>query len=428
MVLPDSGLEVPEGGESDAPSVECAGEVTRAEMAPLDLYIMLDRSASMMEQNASGISKWQAVKTAIAAFTNAPDSEGIGVGIQYFPQRRPEVASSCTSDAECGDAGPCFLKLCAHHLAGSPSRAVPCSAHFECGVANDCVPFGRCSNDVSKLCTNLGAACAGDAGTCTSSSSHCLNELSCDVARYGQPEVAIAALPGSGAALRASLDVQAPSGDTPTRAALEGALAQASAHASAAPERRVAVVLATDGLPTQCAPIDAPTLTNLAESAFERAPSVRTFAVGVFTPELADSGRVLLDLIADAGGSQQAFIVRTDQDVTEQFLAALNEVRQTSLACEFRVPEPTAGNRVDYDHVNVEVLEAGADTPTRLEYVARPEECGQFGGWSYDVDPKTGGTPQTIIVCPSTCRSFESRLGGQVDIRIGCKTRVREPR
>lgn len=58
----------------------CATESARAEVLPLDLYILLDRSGSMAYQN-----KWVDVTNALRGFVYAPSSAGVGVGLQYLP-------------------------------------------------------------------------------------------------------------------------------------------------------------------------------------------------------------------------------------------------------------------------------------------------------------------------------------------------------
>src|SRR6185369_1503519 len=63
----------------------CAAEVRRGELLPLDLYIMLDRSASMNAVTGSGATKWDAVTSALRGFVEDDRSAGLGVGLQYFP-------------------------------------------------------------------------------------------------------------------------------------------------------------------------------------------------------------------------------------------------------------------------------------------------------------------------------------------------------
>lgn len=62
----------------------CAAESTKAELIPLDMYIMMDQSGSMSETVSGGGSKWTAVTQALSAFVSDPSTGGIGVGIGYF--------------------------------------------------------------------------------------------------------------------------------------------------------------------------------------------------------------------------------------------------------------------------------------------------------------------------------------------------------
>jgi hypothetical protein len=45
------------------------------------------------------------------------------------------------------------------------------------------------------------------------------------------------------------------------------------------------------------------------------------------------------------------------------------------------------------------------------------------GGWYYDTDPAQG-MPTTVHVCPATCARFKAEMGGAVELRFGCKTRI----
>ncbi|MEZ4370683.1 MAG: vWA domain-containing protein [Polyangiaceae bacterium] len=72
------------------PNLEsCANESAEAELAPIDLYVMLDRSCSMDDYG-----RWDAVTTALTSFVNDTSSDGVGVGIEYFPY--DDTDSACT--------------------------------------------------------------------------------------------------------------------------------------------------------------------------------------------------------------------------------------------------------------------------------------------------------------------------------------------
>jgi len=61
----------------------CAGTSSKAQLLPLDMYIMLDQSGSMSGAVPGG-TKWTAVTQALATFVTQPNLNGVSVGIQYF--------------------------------------------------------------------------------------------------------------------------------------------------------------------------------------------------------------------------------------------------------------------------------------------------------------------------------------------------------
>jgi len=233
------------------------------------------------------------------------------------------------------------------------------------------------------------------------------------------PAVEVAALPGAAANFVASLNAQVPTGLTPTAGALSGALAHAQALAAANPMHRVAVVLATDGSPTECMPQDIPGIAMLASNAVAGTPSIPTFVIGVFAPTEAATAQANLDAWAKAGGSGSAFVINTGQNVTMAFLAALGSIRTAAIACEYNVPQPEAG-RLDYGRVNVQFT-SGAGQKTTIGYAGSANGCGTQGGWYYDVDPNRG-TPSKIVVCDATCAGFKADPRGTVKVLLGCQT------
>jgi hypothetical protein len=130
-----------------------------------------------------------------------------------------------------------------------------------------------------------------------------------------------------------------------------------------------------------------------------------------------------LNAIARAGGTGQAFIVQTNGDVTNDFLAALDAIRGSALlSCELQVPPGDASSNVDYFRVNLQMSPPTGDSK-QLVYVTNEAGCaGSPGfGWYYDVDPAVQA-PTKIIVCPDVCTSFQSLPGAKIDLQIGCKT------
>ncbi|WP_437630330.1 VWA domain-containing protein [Sorangium sp. So ce854] len=405
-------------GEGAGGDMSCAGETSTAELVPLDLYIMLDASGSMDERISTSVSKWEAVTEALEAFFTDPQSAGIGVGLQYFPLRDPDVPATCTENSQCGANGPCAMGVC--------RRTRPtafCSSNADCPSGDTCLDLGRCSVS-GVLCAPPGGTCPSGGGTCRPvTESECANPYSCNPDVYAAPAVAITPLDdASAAALVTSIAQKEPLGGTPTAGALAGALQQARAHAEANPTHRVVTVLATDGMPTDCDPVSADGIAQIASEALAGTPSISTFVIGVFDGD-DDGAQATMDRIAEGGGTTSAFFIDTSTDVTQAFLDALTAIRGQSLACEYQVPAPSAGQTLDYGTLNVEHTRPQAGDPTTIFYVSDEASCdAAAGGWYYDVDPATGGTPTKIVMCPATCTQF--REGGQVALRVGCKTEV----
>ena len=408
----------------------CADHTSTAQPIPLDMYLMLDVSSSMLDLTANNTTKWAAIKAALESFLQDKSSAGLGVGLQYFPLDKPNAPTSCAKNADCGDSAPCFLKACSKY-----SSIIPCDVASDCVISGrnygPCQTLGQCSADAQYVCPGIGNSCGQDdqgkdLGTCgTLVSSICLNTESCDATQYATPASAIATLPAAAAGVLASIDAKMPSGATPTAAALSGAIQQASTWAKAHPDHRVITVLATDGLPTECTPTDINSVAALAQAGVKAAPSISTFVIGVFGPADVQAGAPdNLNQIAQSGGTKSAFIIDTQKDVTAQFVSALDTIRGSHLACEFQIPQPAAGQTLDFGQVNVKYTNAGKSS--YVYYVTGASACdAATGGWYYDVLPKNG-TPTKIIACPTTCSTFQAATDqASVGIALGCSTVVK---
>lgn len=411
--------------------MECAGSTVKGELIPLDMYIMLDKSGSMLSQTGAagnGPTKWDAVTNALKAFFQDPGSAGLGVGIQFFPINKPGVPDSCTTNAQCGAGGPCLLSACEFDL--QTGILTPCASNNDCSFFDQCVDLGQCQNDTNYVCLyqQPEVDCGGGLGTCKPIvSSYCVNQDTCTAGDYATPAVEIALLNAAAGPLGAAIDAKSPNGATPTAPALDGAIAHAKSWASAHPDHKVVTVLATDGLPTECDPTDINQIANLAQAGVNGTPSILTFVIGVFSA--ADVGaQQNLDQIAQKGGTQSAFFITDNQDVTQAFLDALHAIQGETLACEYQIPSPPDGSELDYNKVNVEYTPSGSNTPETVFYVGKESACDPMtGGWYYDKDPAAGQIPTKILMCPATCTVLKGQ-GGQIDIKMGCETIVAEPK
>src|SRR6266498_4082173 len=412
------GIDGPPPGSVDGGLLDaaCAQGFYEAKRLPLDMYIMLDSSDSMTGLLADNrTTKWDAVRKALTSFVTDMGSNGLGVGLQYFPIVQTSVPNACLLDQVCGQFGPCNLPMTC--LGGT--TVVPCKTNAECG-GQQCVRLGVCRRS-GGLCAPAGSFCGpGDTCEAALASGYCDKRDSCDANAYATPAVDIGVLPGAAQGIVNSLAIKMPDGLTPTSSALRGALARAKGYATSNPNHRVVVVLATDGYPTECSPTDIPGVAKIASDALGAMPSIATFVIGVYTPTEAAILQSNLNALAIAGGTKQAFIVSTGQDVTAGFLAALNTIRTNALSCEYSIPRPEAG-QLDYGLINV-LFSAAAGQTSTIGYAGTA--CSGKGGWTYDVSP-TSGTPSKIVICDASCDSFKAAgPQAQVSIQLGCKTIV----
>ena len=414
------------------PDAACATESTGAMPVPLDLYMMMDTSKSMNDATSAGPTKWDAVRSAMNAFFTDGASAGLGVGLKYFPGEQPGVPDTCTMDSDCTAGGtsygPCDWRLgCVRMNTSSvvdtgtqlcPTMTTACSGAMEvCDVIYDCgAGVAPCVKNGSGMCTG-----------CTPYTGYCHSRDICTSTSYGTPDVAIATLPGAATALATSLTGQSPGGYTPTGPALKGALDFAKQRLATVTDHKIAVVLVTDGLPggfipgfppAECTPADIPGIANIAMTAATGTPPVLTFVIGVFKPTEAATAQSNLDMLAQAGGTNQAVVIDTGQNVTQALQTALKQVQTKAIACSYKIPPPTHGN-IDFGKVNVQFT-TGAGDMTTIGHTTSKAACTQ-GGWYYDVDPAVG-TPTEIIACDSTCANFQNDVTGHVDIVLGCMT------
>ncbi len=359
---------------------ECAGDEHVGNLTPVDVVIMLDQSGSMASP-VGGSTIWELVTGAIDTFVAAPESDGLGVGLQYFP----------LPDGPCNSCTGCNTP----NLQLTDTGTGTCCCSYPTGQG--------CSLPNGTACPS-GGVCFG--GTCYSGG----NNGTCSAADYAALEVPIALLPGNGGDITTSLGNHGPRGLTPTGPALQGAIDAAAAHAAANPEHAVAVVLATDGVPTECDPQAIDQIAALAAAAANATPPVRTFVIGI--------GNVAgMNEIALAGGTDGAFVINVG-NAGDEFLDALNEIRGSLLACDFAMPVPDMGE-ADPNLVNVELTPDGG-TPTTIPRVPSAADCTAAGGWYYD-DP---ANPSRIILCPASCDEVKSLNMATIKIVLGCKTIV----
>ena len=243
---------------------------------------------------------------------------------------------------------------------------------------------------------------------------------SCNLPDYARAVVPIAVLPGNAAAVKNGMMAIMPSGGTPTAPALQGAVQVATAYQMAHPDRKVAIVLATDGEPNDCSST-AFGVAGIASAAFMQKPSLSTYVLGI-GPSTGP-----LDTIAAAGGTRTALMVTSSG--ADQLLQALNSIRMqtqvqtgTKISCSQKIPPSTSWQMLDFDAAVVTTT-VGTTTVTPPK-VADASACGNSEGWYYD-NPVM---PTSITFCPLTCNALSPDSGkSKVAISIPCLPPPKEP-
>lgn len=308
----------------------CAATVVEAEVLPLDLYIMADRSGSM--DNYETPSRWQNLSAALNAFFGDPQSAGLFVALRFFP--------------------------------------------------------------LNDNCGPMDGACSGNA--------------------YATPLVPFGDLPGNQGPLANAISSTTPDGCfTPTQEALNGVLKGALQRQLAEPLHVVSAVIVSDGEPCcgDCPGEDAGTIGAIAQGYANPqpgTPAIKTFAIYV-----ADVASDVMTAIAHQGGTGSAYDATAGQ---QSFIDALNAIRGSMLACEYKMPEADAGN-VNPELIQVAYTPGGATEGAPLVRYMDKSSCGTAGdGWYYD----NNDTPTKIVMCDDTCDKLQNDEHGRVDILVGC--------
>jgi hypothetical protein len=269
----------------------------------------------------------------------------------------------------------------------------------------------------------------------------------CDGSTYATPNVPLARLPSTQLVTDVSnaLSSNAPSrggggsgngsSGTPIEGALRGGENYCLVYQANNPQEKCVVVLITDGAPNGCDE-NFMDLSNIAADAKKQ--NVTTFAIGMNGADFT-----LLDQIATAGGSSCGTTPACNvANGTTSFSDALNAIRttvtqtmtvvqSTKLACEYNIPPPKDGEKLDFTTVNEQITANG--TPTKVLRVKDEPACASVGnlGWYYDNE----NDPKSVRFCPSTCSSVEVPDAGlppgttapRVDVLFGCKSEPAVP-
>jgi hypothetical protein len=426
--LPDpSDAGVVDGGSGaiapPRPGEQCAEEVKAANLAPVDLLLLLDASGSMAEK-AGARTRWELARDALTAFVRDPRSAGLGVGVQLFPLH----TRTCQDDGTCFLPSPGGCRVFSACLAPGAGLAAgtACGAPGDqpCAPGTACVQLGRCSVSGGD-CVGLGQPCPSGVpdDLCGPRPRQCRlgpsSRGSCDSADYRMPTVPILDLPAGAARVVGAMETRLPIGATQLGVALQGVLAHLRARLQANPTRRTALVLVSDGLPQGCVVSNDVAPELLAASS--AVPAIPTYMIGVFAADEPPEVRATVERFAMAGGTGAPIIVTPNDQLAEKFLAALEQVRGAAVPCDLPIPVPTSG-AIDFGKVNVRAN--GGNGATDLVYVPARDRCTPgVDGWYYDVDPAIG-PPGRVHLCPAVCDRLKADPQASLELRFGCRSRT----
>jgi hypothetical protein len=317
-------------GPSDDPGMTrdaaCAASAVPAQPVALDMYIVLDRSATMRQPLDSvptcrvgdgTNSRWCYAINALGGFFAAPTSNGVGVALEFFP-------------------------------------------HGSCGWV---------AYPTEQNCCTLGACCDGS--------------------DESLPEVPLGELPGHLPTLVAALNAQDPLGTTsPLEAALRG-MTQYTASAKR-PGRQMVGVITTDGSPNGCERDTNQLASILREHrdatgqlTFVIGMTGANYAV---LEGLAQAGGSALHATHCAGGITPCSFYDVSDGNPEAFVDALQQIQRSVVGCRFGMPATDSG-LVDPNTMVVEWSSSSQATAQQLPRVSAPSDCGQ--GWYADPSKPT---------------------------------------
>ncbi|WP_394850156.1 VWA domain-containing protein [Pendulispora brunnea] len=272
----------------------------------------------------------------------------------------------------------------------------------------------------STTATSDGQVDVGIGAVTATQSSRLKARIAPNLSRNGAPGYPIGDVYGSGATpLVSAINGQG--------AIVRGFTADGSTLATGG--KRVLVVI-TDGVPTdsQGNPSDAEKERAITSVTSLKQQSVITFVIGVGDPSAPTNeyDEAFLGRLAQAGGaapngcdpnSNCHFQItpgdKTTDQLRDEFIAAIDKIRDTVQSCDFDLVHPNGAPNIDPAKVNV-VYTAGNGAETNLK--KDPQN-----GWIYDND----SNPKKVLLKGSSCSTLKSDPGGKIRIVVGCATDVK---
>lgn len=147
---------------------------------------------------------------------------------------------------------------------------------------------------------------------------------------------------------------------------------------------------------------------------------------GIFCPgtggtECASQGTVYSDLAHTTSGVVGDL---SKQDFSPIFQQLASSVVKDAVPvdCQWTIPTPTGGAKLDPNAVNVRFTQEDGVTET-LFGIEDATECDDVhGGWYYD----DATNPTRVVACDSSCRVMQSDHHAKVEVAFGCTRKVRK--
>lgn len=350
---------------------EVTVEVPHEEIKPVAIYLMLDRSSSMVggcafAPDTCNPESWNQATQAIAKFTGDPASANINVALGYFP---PIVAQTDTSAT-----GP----LCG----GS-------------ACASAAVPMGRAMDNAQPIQTSMAAATPPARPPYTNTPTSCalrgMDAFCKDhTARTGEKCVGVLVTDGR-----------------PTSAC--------AADADAAMLAQFAADSLAGGTPIFAVGLtgaDFTFLDGIAQSGGTDCSSGMGGAAG----RACDVSSGVDSFVAALNAIREKVVV------TETHVETETVISEEPIDCEWKIPPPPDRKKFDKDEVNVRFAATGK--PDRvIGRVPAGQSCDAHpDAWRFD----DADNPTKILACPATCEEIKASPGARVSIELGCQTQVLE--
>jgi hypothetical protein len=244
----------------------------------------------------------------------------------------------------------------------------------------------------------------------------------CTEALYETPVVPLGMLSTTGPQIVAAMNSLTPAGLTPTVPALTGALRYAMAEKQKDSSREKVVVMISDGFPTECDQKSPTDVTDVIKEAAAAAIPIRTFIIGVGSPDTMDSAKFNLINYARAGNTGKSPYVLDETAGADQvgsaLVNALLNISGSNLACDYGVEPPDATMVVDPDKVMF-TYQPNAGSLQEIPKVSSAAACNTsaHGGWYFD----NPAAPTKLTLCPCSCANLGA---GKANLYYGCKPQL----